>query len=151
MSSVYLRLLIFHPAILIPAWGLSSLAFHMMYSVNKLNEQGDNNIALTYSFPYFKPVCCSMSSSNYCFLICIQISQEAGQVVWYSHLLKNFLQVVVMHAVKSVVNEAEVDVFLEFSCFFKDPTDAGNLISGSCAFSKSALYMEVLGSCTVEA
>ena len=71
--------------------------------------------------------------------MCIQISQEAGQVVWYSHLLKNFPQFVVIHTVKSfsVVNEA--DVFLEFSCFFYAPTDVGNLISGSSAFSKCSL------------
>ena len=60
-----------------------------------------------YSFPYLEPVCCSMSSSNCCFLTCIQISQEAGQVVWHSHLLKNFPQFVVIHTVKdfSIVNE----------------------------------------------
>ena len=82
-----------------------------------------------------------MSDSNCCFLTCIQISQEASRVVWYSHLLKNFPQFVVIHTVKSfsIVNEAEVDVFLEFSCFFCDPTDVGNLISGSSAFSKSSL------------
>jgi len=64
-------------------------------------------------------------------------------VVWYSCLLKNFPQFVVIHTVKgfSVVNEAEVDVFLEISCFFYDPTDVGNLISGSSAFSKSRLYI----------
>ena len=69
-----------------------------------------------------------MSNSNCCFSICIQISQEAGKVVWYSHLSKNFPQFVVMHTVKgfSVVNEAEVDVFLEFFCFFYDPADVGN-------------------------
>ena len=74
-------------------------------------------------------------------MTCIQISQEAGKVVWYSHLFKNFPQFVVIHTVKgfSVVSEAEVDVFLEFSCFFCDPTDVGNLISGSSAFSKSSL------------
>ena len=82
-----------------------------------------------------------MSSSNYCFLTCIQVSQEAGKVVWYSHLLKNFPQFVVIYTVKgfSIVNETEVDVFLEFSSFFCDPTDVGNLISGSSAFSKSSL------------
>ena len=87
-----------------------------------------------------------MSSSNCCFLTCIHISQEAGQVVWYSHLLKNFPQFVVIHTVKgfNVVNEAEVDVFLEFSCFFCDPVDVGNLISGSSAFSKSSLLVHVL-------
>ena len=82
-----------------------------------------------------------MSSSNCCFLICIQISQDAGQVVWYSHLFQNFPQFVVIHTVKgfSIDNEAEVNVFLEFSCFFNDPMDVGNLISGSSAFSKSSL------------
>ena len=82
-----------------------------------------------------------MSSSNCCFLTCIQISQEAGQVVFYSHLLKNFPQFVVIHTVKGIgiVNKAEIDVFLELSCFFDDPADVGNLISGSSAFSKTSL------------
>ena len=88
-----------------------------------------------------KSVCCSMFSSNCCFLICIQISQEAVQVVWYSHLFKNFPQFVVIHTVKSfgIVKKAKVDVFLELSCIFDDPTDVGNLIFGSSAFSKSIL------------
>ena len=82
-----------------------------------------------------------MSGSNCCFLTCIHISQEAGKVVWYSHLFKNFLEFVVIYTVKSfrVVSEAEVDVFLELSCFFSDSVDVGNLISGSSAFSKSSL------------
>ena len=82
-----------------------------------------------------------MSKSNYCFLTCIQISQEAGQVVWYSHLLKNFPQFVVIHTRKGfgIVNKAEVDVFLECSCFFDDPADVFNLMSGSSAFSKFSL------------
>ena len=82
-----------------------------------------------------------MSGSNCCFLICIQISQEAGQVVWYSHLSKNFPQFVVIHTVKGfgIVNKAEVGVFLELSWFFDDPADVCNLISGSSAFSKSSL------------
>ena len=82
-----------------------------------------------------------MSSSYCCFLTCIHISQEAGQVVWYSHLLKNFPQSVVIHTVKGfgILNEAEIDVFLELSCFFNDPADVGNLISGSLAFSKTSL------------
>ena len=73
-----------------------------------------------YSFPYLEPVCCSMSGSNCCFLTCIHVSKEAGNVVWYSHLFKNFPQFFVIHRVKgfSVVNEAEVDVFLEIPCFF---------------------------------
>ena len=88
-----------------------------------------------------------MSSSNYCFLTCILVSQETGQVVWYSHLLKNFPQIIVTHTIKgfSIVNEAEVDVFLEVSCFFCDPVAVGNLIPGSSAFSKSSLYIWVNG------
>ena len=79
--------------------------------------------------------------SNCFFLTYVQISQEAGQVVWYSHLLKNFPQFVVIHTVKGfgVVNKAKVDIFLELSCFFDDLEDVGNLISGSSAFSKSSL------------
>ena len=94
-----------------------------------------------YSFSYLEPVCCSMSSSNCCFLTCIQISQEAGQVVWYSHLFQNFPQFIVIYTVKNfgTINKAEVDVFLELSCFFDDSADVGNLISGSSAFSKSSL------------
>ena len=94
-----------------------------------------------YSFPDLEPVCYSMSSSNCCFLTCIQISQEAGQVVWYSHLFQNFPQFLVVHTVKGIgiVNKAEVEVSLELSCFFDDPTDVGNLISGSSAFSKTSL------------
>ena len=97
--------------------------------------------ALTYSFPYLEPVCCSISSSNCCFLTCIQNSQEAGQVVWYSHRFQNFPQFIVIHTVKGfgMVNKAEVDIFLEFSCFVDDPMDVGNLISGSSTFSKSSL------------
>ena len=94
-----------------------------------------------YSFSYLEPVCCSMSSSNCCFLTCIEVSQEAGQVCWYSHLLKNFPQFIIIHTVKcfGIVNKAEIDVFLELSCFFHDPADVGHLISGSPAFSKTSL------------
>ena len=81
-----------------------------------------------------------MSSSNCCFLTCIQISPEADQVVWYSHLFKNMLQFVVIHTVNifDVINKAEVDVFLN-SFFCYDPMNVGNLISGSSAFAKSNL------------
>ena len=84
-----------------------------------------------------------MSGSNCCYLTCIHIFQEAGQVVWYSYLLKNFLQFVVIHTVKgfSVVNEAEVVVLLDLSSFLYDPADVDNLISGSSAFSKYSLYI----------
>ena len=97
--------------------------------------------SLDLLLPSLEPVCCSMSSSNCCFLTCIQISQGADQVVWNSHLLKKFPQFVVTHTVKgfSVINEAEVDVFLELSCFFCDPPDVGSLLVGSSSFSKSSL------------
>ena len=93
------------------------------------------------SFSYLEPVCCSMSSSNCCFLTCIQISQEAGQVVWYSHLFQNVPQFLVIHTVKGfgIVNKAEIDVFLKLSCFSHDPAGVGNLMSGSSAFSKTSL------------
>ena len=85
-----------------------------------------------------------MSGSNSCFLTCIQVSQEAGQVVWYSHLFQNFPQFVVIHTVKGlgIVNKAETDVILELSSFFHDPADVGNLISGSSAFSKTSLNIQ---------
>ena len=94
-----------------------------------------------YSFPNLEPGYCSMFYSNYCFLTCIQISQEAGQVVWYSHLFQNFPQLIVIHTIKGfgIINKAEIGVFLEVSSFFDDPADVGNLISGSSAFSKSSL------------
>ena len=97
--------------------------------------------SLTYSFSYLEPVCCSMSSSNCCFLAYIQISKEAGHGVWYSHLFKIFPQFVVIHTVKGfvIVNKAEVDIYLELSCFFDDSVGFGKLISGSSAFSKSSL------------
>ena len=96
-----------------------------------------------YSFSYLEPVCCSMSSSNCCFLTCIQISQEAGKVVRYSHLLQNFPQFVVIHTVKRLWHSqwSTVDVFLELSSFFDDPLDVYNLISGSSIFSRSSLDM----------
>ena len=82
-----------------------------------------------------------MSGSNCYFLTCIQISQEAGQVVWYFHLLKNFPQFALIHKVKGfgIVNKAEIDVVLELSCFSCDPVDVGNLISGSSVLSKFSL------------
>ena len=82
-----------------------------------------------------------MSSSNCCFLTCIQISQKADQVIWYAHFLKNFPQFVVIHTVQGfgIVNKAEIDVCLELSYFFCDPADVDNLISGSSAFYKAIL------------
>ena len=103
-----------------------------------------------------------MSSSKYCFMTYIQISQVAGQVIWYSHDFKNFLVFLVVYIVKGfgIVNKAEIDVFfvclfvcsfLELSCFIDDPVNIGNLISGSSAFSKYFEQLEFHGSCTVEA
>ena len=92
-------------------------------------------------FPNCEPVHCSMSDSNCCFLTCIRVSQDAGKVIWYSHHFKNFPEIVVIHTIKgfNIVNEAEVS--LEFPCFFYDPTDVGNSISGSSVFSKPILYI----------
>ena len=80
---------------------------------------------MIYSFPDLQTVCCSMSISNCCFLTYIQISQVASQWAYYSHLLTNFPQFVVIYTVKGfgIVNKAEIDVFLELSCLFNDPTD----------------------------
>ena len=82
-----------------------------------------------------------MSSSNHCFLTCIQVSQEAGQVFWYSHLFQNSPQYIVIHTVKGfgIVNKAEIDVFLELSCFFHDP-----------ALEEQPHVQEVAASCTVQ-
>src|SRR5574337_175583 len=92
VSSAYLRLLIFLPEILISACASSSPAFCMMFSAYKLNKQGKN---IQYSIPNLEPVCCSMPSSNCCFLTCIQVSQEAGKMVWY--LFKNFPHFFMIH------------------------------------------------------
>ena len=113
VSYAYLRLLILLPAILIPACASSNPAFHMMYSAYKLNKQADNIQPWLNSFPNFEPVRCCMYDSNCCFLMCIHVLQEAGKVVWYSHLFKNFPQFVLIHIVKgfSILNEVELDIF----------------------------------------
>ena len=135
VTTAYLRLLIFLLAILIPACASSSLAFHM-----KAEWQ---YTALTYSFSNLEAVCCSMSSSNCFFFTCIQISQQAGQVAWYSLLFKYFLLFFCDPHSQTlcfgVVGKADIGVFLELCCFFHDPADAGNLISGCSVFSKYSL------------
>ena len=110
-----------------------------MYSTCKLNKQGNSIQAWSTPFLIWNHSVVPMSSSNCCFLTCIQVSQEVGQVAWQSHLFQNFPQLIVIHTVKGfgVVNKA--DVFLELSCFFDDPTDVDNLISGSSAFYKTSL------------
>ena len=94
-----------------------------------------------YSLPNLEPVCCSMSIFNCCFLTAYKFLRR--QVRWseYSHLFQNFPQFVVIHTVKGfgIINKGGLDVFLELYCFFDDPTDVGNLISSSSAFSKSSL------------
>ena len=106
----------------------------------KLNKQGDNIQPWHIPFPTWNQSIV-LFGSNCWLLTCIQVSPEAGKVVWYSHLFKNFLQFIVIHTVEAfiVVNEAEVDILHEFSCFLYEPTDVGNLISGSSALSKSSL------------
>ena len=95
-----------------------------------------------YSFPNLEPVCCSMSSSNCCFLTCIHISQEAGRWSGIPISFRIFHSLLWSTTVKGfgVVNKTKVDVFLELSCFFYDPTDVDNLTSVCSAFSKSSLY-----------
>ena len=112
----------------------------MMYCTYKLDKQGDNIQPWHTPFPIWNKSVVPWQA-NCCFLICIQVSQEAGLVVWDSHLFKNFLQFIVIHTVKGfgIVNKAEIDVFLELPCFFDDPADVSNLISSSSAFSKSSL------------
>ena len=96
---------------------------------------------MSYSFLHLEPISFSIQGSNCCFLTCIQVYKETGKMVWYSHLFKSFLQFVVIHTVKyfSVVDETEVDIFLEFPCFLYNPVNVNNLISGSSFFSKPNL------------
>ena len=119
VSSACLRLLIFLLAILIPACASSSPAFLMMYSAYKLNSRV-TIYSLDVLLFLFGTSLLFMCSSNCCFLIGIQISQEASQVVWYSHFFQNFPQFIVIHTVKGfgMVNKAEIDVFFWNSLAF---------------------------------
>ena len=140
VSSAYLRLLIFLPEILTPACASSSTAFHMMYSAYKLNKHGDNIQSWPLPYPIWNqsvvlcPVLTVASRPAYRFL--------RSQIRWSGIPASvGFPQFVVIHSVKGfgILNKAEVDVFLELSCFFDEPIDVGNLISGSSAFSKFGL------------
>ena len=128
-------------------------ALHMMHSADNLNKQGDNIQPWSIPFPILnKPAIPSFHVLLYCcFLTCMQISQEAAKLVWYSHFFKNIPQVVVIHTVKgfSRVDEAKVDFFLEFPGFLYDSMDVGNLII--CLLWIQPEYLEVLCSCTAEA
>ena len=98
-----------------------------------LNKQGDNMQPLCSCFPILnQPVVQCLT--------CIQVTQETGKVVWYSHFFKNFPQFVVIHTVKgfSIISDTEIDILLEFPCFLYDLTNVGNLIPGSSAFSNLA-------------
>ena len=142
VSSAYLRLLIweiFLPAILIPACAPSNLAFHVMYSAYKLNKQGDNTEPWSpfsiWNLSILPRLVLTIASwPAYRFL------QRQGR---WSGIPISFriFQFIVIHTIKGfgIVNKAEVDVFLELSCFFDDPADIGNLTYGSSAFSKSSL------------
>ena len=128
------------PAILIPAYALSSLAFHTMYSACKLNQQGDNIQPWYTTFPIW----------NHTVVLCLVLNVASWpayrfhgrQVRWFSIPISlRFFQFPVIHTIKGfvIVNKAEIDIFLELSCFFDDPAGVGNLISGSSAFSKTSL------------
>ena len=140
VSSAYLRLLIFLPAILIQAYASSNPAFHMMYSAYRYNKQGDN------IWPWHTPFLIWSQSVVPCPVLTVaswpayrflkrQVRWSGIPISW------RISQLVVIHTVKSfdIVSKTGVDVFLELSCFFNNPTDVGNLISGSSAFSKSNL------------
>ena len=131
VSSTYL--LIFLPATLIPAYASSSLEFLIMFSTYKLNNQGDNTQSWCTPCPIWNQSIV-MSDSNCCFLTCIQIRWSVIPISF------RIFQFVMIHTGEcfSVVSEVEVDAFLEFSCFFDDPMDVGNLIYGFSAFSKSS-------------
>ena len=141
VSSAYLRLLLILLPILSPACKSSSPAFLMMCSVYRLNKQGDIIQPCCTPFSILNQSVVPYRGSSGFFLTHIQVSQETGKMVWYSHLFKSFPLFVMIHTVKgfSIVDETEVDVFLELSCFLYDPANAGNLISGSSAFSKPSL------------
>ena len=138
MSSAYLRLLIFLPAVLIPASASSSPAFLMIYSACKLNKQGDNIQPWSTLFPIWNqsvvpcPVQTIASWPAYRFL--------KRQVSWSGISISEFSTVYCdPHSQRLWHSKAEIDVFLEVSCFFDDPADVCNLISGSSAFSKTSL------------
>ena len=137
VSSAYLRLLIFLLIILIPACASSIPVFHMIYSAYKLNKQGDNIKPWCTPFPIWNQslvTCPVLTVSSWPACRFLRRYCLLRGTVWYCHLFKNFPQFAVIHSVKgfTVVNDADVDFFfLDFSCFFDDPTNVGSLISDS--------------------
>ena len=113
----------------------------MRYSAYKLNKQSDNIQPWRTPFPIWNQSVVPYLVLTIASWPAEQISQEEGKVICYSHPFQNFPQFIVIHTVKAfgIVIKAEIDVFMELSCFFDDPMDVGNLISGSSAFSKSRL------------
>ena len=111
-----------------------------MYSAHKLKKQSDNIERWCIPFPILNQSVVPCLILKLLLLHLHTVSQEAGNVVWYSQLFKNFPHSFVIYTVKgfSVVSEAEVDVFLEFPCFLYGPTNVDNLISGSSGFYKSS-------------
>ena len=142
MSSAYLRLFIFLPAILIPACASSRTEFHVVYSAHKLNKQGDNIQPWHIPFPIWNQsiISCLVLTVASWFAYRFLRQQVRWSGIPFS--LRIFYNFFVIHTSKglSVVNKAEVDVFLELPCFLYDPMDVGNSISGSSSFSKSRLY-----------
>ena len=139
MSSAYLNCWYFSQQswfrlVLHPAWH---------FTWHTLHRSSMSRMTIYKLVPNVEQVHCSMSISNCCFLTCIKFSQKTGKVVWYSYLFKKFSTVCLSNTIKgfSIVNEAGIVVFLEFSSFFYDPTDVINLYSGSSAFSKSSFYI----------
>ena len=132
-------MLIFLPEIFVTACDSSSLAFCMMYSAYKLNKQGDNIQPWPTPFPILNQSVVPRPFLTVAFWPAYRFLRR--QIRWCGIPMSS--KFVVTHTVKefSIVNEAEVDVFLEFPCFLYDPTDVDNLISGSSAFSKSRLYI----------
>ena len=138
------------PGSLVPAGTSFSLAFHMTYSAYKLNKQGDNIQPWCTPFPIWN-VCCSMSVLT-CFLTCIQISQQAGKFVWYSHFFKHFSQFVVIYTVKDfrIVNEAEVMFLCDSLAFSMTQWMLAIWSLVPLRFLNPAEHLKVLGSCNVE-
>ena len=107
----------------------------------QVKQTREQQFSLLYTFFSLEPISCSTQGSDCCFLTNIQVSQKTGKMIWYAPLSKSFASFVMIHIVKgfSIVNEIEVDVFLEFPCFMYDPPKVGNVISSSFSFSKPCL------------
>ena len=139
LSSAYLRLLMFLPKIFIPACSSSSLAFLMMCSVYRLNEQDDSRQPCHTPFSILNQSVVSQRLLTVACWPAYRFLRRQVRWVWYSHLFKSFPQFVMIHRGFTIVNEAEVDVFLEFLCFLYDLENVGNLISGSSSFPKPSV------------